>query len=104
MRGCKASSSPYIISTPGDLDLIAGEIHGRLYYWERAADGTLVAQTRTSNPFDGIDVGSSSYFAPAAVDWDGDGQPILFTLTASDTLYNPICTQIQKSTSTVLHM
>jgi len=104
VRGCKASSSPYIISTPGDLDLIAGEIHGRLYYWERAADGTLVAQTGTSNPFDGISGGGFGNSTPAAVDWDGDGQPILFTRTASDTLYNPICTQIQKSTSTVLHM
>ena len=73
-----------------------------LFYWERDADGTLVAQTGASNPFDGIDVGSES--APAAVDWDGDGQPIVFTLTASDAFCNPICTQIQKSTSTVLHV
>ena len=91
-----------MISTPGALDLIVGEVDGTLSYWERAADGTLVAQTGASNPFDGIDVGSES--APAAVDWDGDGQPIVFTLTASDAFCNPICTQIQKSTSTVLHV
>ena len=59
----------------------------------------MVAQTWASNPFDGniyyhgVDVGDSS--APAAVDWDGDGQPIVFTLTASDAFCNPICTQIQ---------
>ena len=77
--GCKASSSAYIISTPGDLDLIAGASDGTLYYWERAADGTLVAQTGASNPFAGIDVDRNSL--PAAADWDGDGQPIIFTLS-----------------------
>ena len=71
--------APYIIWTPGDLDLIVGGDDGTLSYWERAADGTLVAQTGASNPFDGIDVGS--YSKPAAADWDGDGQPIIFALS-----------------------
>ena len=48
--------------------------------------------------------GDSQRAFPSAVDWDGDGQPIVFTLTASDAFCNPICTQIQKSTSTVLHV
>ena len=61
------------------MDLIVGEYDGLLNYWERAADGTLVAQTGASNPFAGIDVGYNS--APAAADWDGDGQRIIFTLS-----------------------
>ena len=62
------------------MDLIVGEYDGTLYYWERAADGTLVAQTGASNPFDGIvsNVDTGDRFlrvTPAAVDWDGDGRP-----------------------------
>ena len=74
--------APYIIWTPGDLDLILGEWgspYGALYYWERAANGTLVAQTGASNPFAGIDVFIRS--KPAVADWDGDGQRIIFTLS-----------------------
>ena len=97
--------APYIIWTPGDLDLIVRAWDGTLYYWERAADGTLVAQTGASNPFDGIGgYAGNGWSAPAAVDWDGDGQPIIFTLTTRDAFCHPICTQIQNSTSTVLHV
>ena len=55
------------------MDLIVGKWDGTLYYWERAADGTLVAQTGASNPFAGIEL---EYYS--ARDWDGDGQPNYF--------------------------
>ena len=51
-----------------------------MLYWERAADGTLVAQTGANNPFAGIAVQLWGRPYLAAADWDGDGQPIIFTL------------------------
>ena len=72
--------APYIIWTPGDLDLIVRGSGNTLNYWERAADGTLVAQTGASSPFAGIDVEGYG-IAWAAADWDGDGQRIIFALS-----------------------
>ncbi|CAE8717992.1 unnamed protein product, partial [Polarella glacialis] len=55
----------------GDIDLLVGNHDGRIQFFERTADASLVERTGSSNPFDGIDVGT--YAAPCAVDWDGDG-------------------------------
>ncbi|CAE8611402.1 unnamed protein product, partial [Polarella glacialis] len=54
----------------GDIDLLVGAISGRIHFFERTADPSLVERTGSSNPFDGIDVGL--YAAPFPVDWDGD--------------------------------
>ena len=58
------------------MDLVVGASDGTLRYWERVADGSLVAREGAASPFDGIAL--ESYSAPAVVDWDGDGQPIIF--------------------------
>ncbi|CAE8723890.1 unnamed protein product [Polarella glacialis] len=55
----------------GDIDLLFGNPYGRIQFFERTADASLVERTGSSNPFDGINVGD--YAAPFAVDWDGDG-------------------------------
>ncbi|CAE8741107.1 unnamed protein product [Polarella glacialis] len=55
----------------GDIDLLAGNSDGRIQFFERSADVSLIERTGSSNPFDGIDVGRNA--APFAVDWDGDG-------------------------------
>ncbi|CAE8687341.1 unnamed protein product [Polarella glacialis] len=55
----------------GDIDLLAGNSDGRIQFFERSADASLIERTGSSNPFDGINVGW--YAAPFAVDWDGDG-------------------------------
>ncbi|CAE8737694.1 unnamed protein product, partial [Polarella glacialis] len=55
----------------GDLDLLVGHQDGRIQFFERIADASLVELTGSSNPFDGIFDGI--YAAPFAVDWDGDG-------------------------------
>ncbi|CAE8624848.1 unnamed protein product [Polarella glacialis] len=55
----------------GDIDLLAGNKNGRILFFERSANASLIERTGSSNPFDGIDVGF--YAAPFAVDWDGDG-------------------------------
>ncbi|CAE8611404.1 unnamed protein product [Polarella glacialis] len=55
----------------GDIDLLVGNQDGRIQFFERTADASLIERTGSSNPFDGIDVGFDA--APLAVDWDGDG-------------------------------
>jgi len=55
----------------GDLDLVVGDITGRLHYFQQTAQGQLVNLTTKEDPFSGIDVGS--YAAPSVGDWDGDG-------------------------------
>ncbi|CAE8586414.1 unnamed protein product, partial [Polarella glacialis] len=55
----------------GDIDLLLGNQDGRIQFFERSADASLIERTGSSNPFDGIDVGSDA--APFAVDWDGHG-------------------------------
>ena len=37
----------------GDLDLIVGDGDGELEYFEKRADGTLVARAGSDNPLDG---------------------------------------------------
>eukprot|EP00928_Gymnodinium_smaydae_P022592 TRINITY_DN18926_c0_g1_i1.p1 TRINITY_DN18926_c0_g1~~TRINITY_DN18926_c0_g1_i1.p1 ORF type:complete len:1602 (-),score=183.61 TRINITY_DN18926_c0_g1_i1:53-4360(-) len=60
----------------GDLDVIVGctELSsqmGRIEYLERKANGSLVQMRGSSNPFVNISMLRAS--APAAVDWDDDG-------------------------------
>ncbi|MCA4918525.1 MAG: VCBS repeat-containing protein, partial [Roseomonas sp.] len=58
----------------GDLDLVVGELYGRLFAWRREANGSYTAmdgtEGRPANPFGGIDVGLWS--APSFTDLDGD--------------------------------
>merc|ERR1719316_572945 len=55
----------------GDADLIVGDGDGKLHYFENKGDGTYAEQAGSSNPFDGIDVGTNS--VPTFADTDGDG-------------------------------
>ncbi|CAE8711291.1 unnamed protein product, partial [Polarella glacialis] len=55
----------------GDIDLLLGNSDGRIQFFERTADASLIERTGSSNPFDGINV--ERYAAPFPVDWDGDG-------------------------------
>ncbi|CAE8698628.1 unnamed protein product, partial [Polarella glacialis] len=55
----------------GDIDLLVGSQDGRIYFFERTANASLIERTGSSNPFDGINAGDNA--TPFAVDWDGDG-------------------------------
>jgi hypothetical protein len=60
----------------GDLDAVAGNINGRLAYFENTGSATApvfypVSEFSSDNPFIGIDVGSAS--TPSLADLDGDG-------------------------------
>ena len=55
----------------GDLDLVVGEYHGTLKFFERTGADTFVERTGDANPFNGIDVGPNS--KPGFFDFDGDG-------------------------------
>ncbi|CAE8729768.1 unnamed protein product [Polarella glacialis] len=55
----------------GDIDLLVGNQDGRIFFFERSANASLIERTGSSNPFDGIDVGMDA--VPCAVDWDGAG-------------------------------
>ena len=62
------------LSPAGDLDLVVGNKDGVLIYIENTGTSTapaFVQRTGSANPFDGIDIGSSS--APALGDFDNDG-------------------------------
>jgi CO dehydrogenase/acetyl-CoA synthase epsilon subunit len=69
-------SSPDLVDLDGDgdLDLVVGELHGSLRYYENTGDTSTPAfaeATLTANPFAGIGVGS--WTSPDLVDLDGDG-------------------------------
>eukprot|EP00972_Heterocapsa_arctica_P070142 10361870-Heterocapsa_arctica.AAC.1 len=54
------------------MDLFLGARDGRLRYFERQADGSLVERTDAdANPFRGVHMGSNS--KPAFGDLDNDG-------------------------------
>ena len=58
----------------GDLDLVVGETHGTLHYYENTgsrSQPTFTARAGAANPLDGIDVGGRS--APTFADLDNDG-------------------------------
>ncbi len=76
-----------------DLDLLAGEYDGAVFYFENtgsAMSATVVQRTGSENPFDGVDVGNFS--APAVANLDADGEPdvVLADLSGSlRTFYVP---------------
>lgn len=55
----------------GDLDVILGNGDGTLRYFEHLSADLLEERVGEENPFRGVNVGSRA--APAAIDWDGDG-------------------------------
>jgi VCBS repeat-containing protein len=59
------------IDSDGDADAVIGEADGTLNYFQNNGNGTFTQKTGNANPFNGIDVGSSS--APAIVDTNNDG-------------------------------
>ena len=62
------------MSLAGDLDLVVGNQDGLLNYIENIGTSTapaFVQRSGSANPFDGIDVGSSSN--PTLGDVDNDG-------------------------------
>ena len=62
------------MSLAGDLDIVLGENHGDLNYFENTGTSTapaFVQRTGSANPFDGIDIHTRS--APALGDLDNDG-------------------------------
>jgi hypothetical protein len=63
----------------GDLDLVSGAEHGRLFVFRNTGTAIAPAFGPVGNPIDlaGIDVGDRS--APAAGDLNGDGRPDLVT-------------------------
>jgi hypothetical protein len=61
------------VDRDGDLDLVVGIFSGgNIEYFRREADGTFARQTGAANPFDAINV-TFAAAAPAAIDYDGDG-------------------------------
>lgn len=58
------------IDGDGDMDMVVGTFNGTLTTFFNTA-GVFVEATGAANPFDGVDVGTSS--APSFVDLDGDG-------------------------------
>ncbi|PSF36276.1 hypothetical protein C7H19_13805 [Aphanothece hegewaldii CCALA 016] len=72
-----AFSTPTLadIDSDGDLDLVVGEVYGKLKYYQNTGTATnpvYTEQTGTLNPFNKIDVGFSSKPTFADIDSDGD--------------------------------
>ena len=64
----------FFASLAGDLDLVVGNYDGNLNYMENTGTSTapaFVQRSGSANPFDGINVGSSS--KPTLGDVDNDG-------------------------------
>ena len=62
------------LDSDGDPDLVIGDYHGLLYYFENSGTRTepkFTERTGTANPLEGISVGS--YSAPTLSDLDSDG-------------------------------
>ena len=79
--GLAARSVPAFVDVDndGDYDAFIGETTGAINYYQNtgsATSPTFTAQTGTSNPFNGVDVGSNS--APTFVDIDNDGDRDVF--------------------------
>ena len=58
----------------GDLDAVVGEVNGILRYFENTGSAiapAFTARTGAANPFNGVDIGSTS--TPSFADLDGDG-------------------------------
>jgi hypothetical protein len=75
------------IQKDGDLDLLLGDSHGTLLYYENNGNATapeFIARTGGANPFASVDVNSQS--APALFDADGDGDLDLAVGTANGTI------------------
>jgi hypothetical protein len=79
LNGVAVGSRPVItfadLDHDGDSDMLVGQNDGLFRYWENtgtAAAATFVERTGSSNPLNGVDVGSQSGGAFGDIDGDGD--------------------------------